>query len=63
MIIMQPRAKDGTFDSPYDEPRAKNPIAFRLPQSLDEAVRLAAEQQGIDLKDWVVDAVKKKLSS
>lgn len=55
--MKQPRNKEGKFSSAYVEPRGKA-IAFRLPLSLDTAVR---EVAGDDLNEWVRKAIAEKL--
>lgn len=57
MAITQPR-NGGKFASPYKERRG-NPISLRLPQSLDQHIRVVA---GPDLKDWVEQAIREKLA-
>ena len=55
--MKQPRLK-GKFGSPYKEPRGE-PIALRLPISLDQSVR---EVAGDDLKNWLKQAIAEKLA-
>lgn len=53
----QPRSEKGLFGSAYREPRGE-PIALRLPKSLDTILRQAAGDQ---LKLWVEQAIAEKL--
>lgn len=57
LAMKQPRLK-GKFGSPYNEPQGE-PIAFRLPISLDRSLR---EIAGDDLKGWVKQAITEKLA-
>jgi hypothetical protein len=61
--MSQPRKK-GRFQSPYTERRGE-PIALRLPLSLDQAVRCAVDWRTTEdntcLKAWVEQAIKEKV--
>lgn len=54
--------KTGKFRSIYQEKRGE-PISLRLPVSLDAAMRAAAEQEGITVKQWVENAIAFKLKN
>lgn len=55
--VKQPRGEKGMFGSAYREPRGE-PIALRLPKSLDIVLRQVAGDQ---LKLWVEQAIEEKL--
>jgi hypothetical protein len=63
--MQQPRNKKGTFESQYKEKRGQ-PIALRLPQSLDGQLRDAIGWQSSEdnpkLKQWIEKAIAARLS-
>ncbi len=63
--MLQPRTKKGTFESQYKERRGQ-PIAIRLPESLDAQLRDAVgwESSGDNpkLKQWIEEAIAARLS-
>jgi hypothetical protein len=63
--MQQPRNKKGTFESQYKEKRGQ-PIALRLPQSLDEQLRDAigwkSSEDNPKLKQWIEKAIAARLS-
>lgn len=62
--MQQPRNKKGTFESQYKEKRGQ-PIALRLPQSLDGQLRDAIGWQSSEdnpkLKQWIEKAIAARL--
>jgi hypothetical protein len=63
--MQQPRNKKGTFESQYKEKRGQ-PIALRLPQSLDgqlrDAVGWKSSEDNPKLKQWIEKAIAARLS-
>ena len=64
--MQQPRTKKGTFKSQYPERRGE-PIAIRLPESLDRKLReLVDWKSSADnpkLKQWLEETIAEKLKS
>ena len=60
----QPRTEKGTFESQYKERRGQ-PIAIRLPESLDARLRDAVEWKSSEdnpkLKRWIEEAIAARL--
>ncbi len=63
--MQQPRTKKGTFESQYKERRGQ-PIALRLPESLDAQLRDAVDwktsEDNPKLKQWIEEAIAARLS-
>jgi hypothetical protein len=63
--MQQPRNKKGTFESQYKEKRGQ-PIAIRLPESLDaqlrDAVGWKSSEDNPKLKQWIEEAIAARLS-
>ena len=63
--MQQPRTKKGTFESQYRERRGQ-PIALRLPESLDarlrDAVGWKSSGDNPQLKQWIEEAIAARLS-
>jgi hypothetical protein len=63
--MQQPRNKKGTFESQYKERRGQ-PIAIRLPESLDAQLRNAvgwkSSEDNPKLKQWIEQAIAGRLS-
>ena len=63
--MQQPRTEKGTFASQYQERRGQ-PIALRLPKSLDAQLRGAvgwkSSEDNPKLKQWIEEAIAAHLS-
>jgi hypothetical protein len=63
--MKQPRTEKGTFESQYKERRGQ-PIAIRLPESLDtqlrEVVGWESASDNPKLKQWIEEAIAIRLS-
>lgn len=59
-VRSEPRS-GGCFTSPNAERLAKNPVAVRLPISVDEKVRRLAKEKGISVGDWIREVISTHL--